>query len=176
MRGYKLNFYKISLVLIILLGSLLQHIVHECSHILVAKFNGIKIIKVQWLTYPRFLMGTRVFYDNEPELGEKDIESKWGWVAIAGLITTTFIGYIIIISYLLFSKYMSHWLIIIVCLFSMIFLINDPLYFVLGSLFGFGDVKGVRRAFGIQKSISILFSIIIFIFNILLIKFIWYSS
>lgn len=171
-----MGFYKISIVLIILLGVILQHIVHECSHILVAKLNGIGIIKVKWLTYPKFLLGTRVFYDNEPKLNEKNIDRKWGWISMAGLTSTISIGYIITISYLLFSEYMSHRIIVIVCLLSLIFLISDPLYFVLGSLFDFGDVIGVRRAFGIKKPTLILFSLILFSFNIILIKFIWYSS
>ncbi len=76
MGGYKLEFYKMSLILIMFLGLLLQHVVHEYSHILVAKFNGIEIIKVQWLTYPRLFMGTRVFYGNEPKLDEENIEKN----------------------------------------------------------------------------------------------------
>lgn len=165
-----------SLILIMFLGLLLQHVVHEYSHILVAKFNGIEIIKVQWLTYPRLFMGTRVFYGNEPKLDEENIEKKWGWVSLAGIISTISIGYILILFYLLFSKYMTRWPTIVICLFSMIFLISDPLYFVLGSLFGFGDIKGAEKAFNIQRSISILCSITIFLLNFLLIKFIWYSS
>jgi hypothetical protein len=69
-----LSFYKIGIVLIVLLGSIFQHIVHECSHIFVARLNGIKIIKVNWLTYPRFLLGTRVFYDNEPKINNDNVK------------------------------------------------------------------------------------------------------
>lgn len=170
-----MNFYKVIMILIIIIGALLQHIIHEFSHVLIAKFNGIRTIKIEWFTYSKLLLGTRVTFENEPELNEKSIEKRWGWVSIAGFVSTTLIGYILIIIYYLSCKHISNWLILIICFFSMIFLTFDPLYFVLGSMFDFGDVMGLRKAFSIKKSVSILFFIIILSFNILLIKLIWYS-
>ena len=163
------------MILIILLGAISQHVVHEYSHILVAKLNGIRTIKVQWFTYPKFLLGTRVFFENEPEFGEEIIERKWGWVAIAGFVSTTLVGYTLIIIYILFSKHIPNWLVMVICFFSMAFLTFDSLYFALRSIFSFGDITGVRKAFGIKKLTSILVSMIILSFNFLLIRLIWYS-
>ena len=57
----------------------------------------------------------------------------------------------------------------------MAFLTFDSLYFALGSIFSFGDIIGVRKAFGIKRSTSILVSMIVLSFNFLLIRLIWYS-
>lgn len=62
----------IFIFLIIILG-LLQHIVHECGHMLAAKIMGEKVVKVQWFTYHG---GTRVFYENEPDDYNKNAEKN----------------------------------------------------------------------------------------------------
>lgn len=172
-----MNFYKIILVLsIFVIVILLQNIVHEYSHVIAAKLNGVRVIKIQWFTYSKFLLGTRVFFNKEPTFNEGSIEKKWGWISIAGFINTTVLGYISIIISSIYPKHTYNWLILILCLFSIVFLTFDSLYFVLGSIFNFGDVVGFRRVFKIKKSVSIIFSLLILLSNILLIKLVWYNS
>lgn len=170
-----MNFYKIIIaVAIFLVVAILQNIIHECAHILVAKFNGVRVIKIQWFSYSK-LLGTRVFFDEEPKICENNIEKKWGWISLAGFIGTTILGYIFTVIGLLYMKYMTNLLIAIVCVFSLIFLTFDPLYFVFGSIFNFGDVVGFKSAFRVKKSISVLFSMLVLLLNILLIRLVWYS-
>lgn len=57
---------------LIIIAGLLQHIVHECGHMLTAIILGEKIVKVQWFTYHG---GTRVFYENEPDYNKNTAKS-----------------------------------------------------------------------------------------------------
>ncbi len=172
-----MHLYKIiACFTIFLIVILLQNVIHEYAHVMVAKLKGVKVIKIQWFTYSKLVFGTRVFFEKEPNFDEDNIEKKWGWIAAAGYISTTGIGYIVTIIYFLYFKYMSSWVILVSCLLSMVFLTFDPLYFTLGSIFDFGDIIGFRKAFKIEKSVSILFSLLVLTLNILLIRLVWYSS
>lgn len=161
----------IGLVFIIIL--ILHHIVHEYGHVLIAKINGEEIEKIEWFPFSG-LLGTRVFYKNEPKLDEVEIEKKWGVIASAGFITTLMIGYLIIGSYIIFKNINSKLFIITTWIGSIVFFVNDPIYFILGGIFEFGDVKGVIKAFCISRWVVMIISVIILLFNILLIKGIWY--
>jgi len=83
------------------------------------------------------------------------------------------IGYIFTIIYLIYSKYMDNWLMLVVWLFSVVFLICDPLYFFIGSVLSLGDVVGFRKVFNIKKSVSIIVCLLVLLINWLIIKSFW---
>ncbi|WP_426348580.1 M50 family metallopeptidase [Alloiococcus sp. CFN-8] len=152
--------------LLIALG--LQHIIHEFSHVLAAKLLGEKVIKIQWLTYKG---GTRVFYENEPDLTD-EVEKKWAVIAGAGYIITNSLGYIFAIVFTLFD---NSFIKVFLCIVSMVFLVIDSLYFTLGSTFDFGDVIGVRRVLNISKTLAIISSSLILVINIFIIGVVFYN-
>lgn len=148
-------------------GLYLQHLLHEYSHVLVANLLGEKVLKIHWLTYHG---GTRVFYENEPDF-EFQVKRKWGIIAGAGYIVTNCLAYILVGIYMIIQ---GSWLKVFVCILSMIFLFLDSLYFTLGSIFDFGDIIGVRKAFNLYKSSTIIFSSLVLLINILIIVVVFY--
>jgi len=163
----------IGVLIILLLVLLLQHIIHEYAHVLIAKVVGVRTIRIQWFTYSKIVLGTKVFFENEPTFNEENLGKKWGWISIAGLMSTLPIGYIFTIIYLIYSKYMDNWLMLVVWLFSVVFLICDPLYFFIGSVLSLGDVVGFRKVFNIKKSVSIIVCLLVLLINWLIIKSFW---
>lgn len=156
----------ISIVLIIIAG-LLQHIVHECGHMLAAIILGEKIAKVQWLTYHG---GTRVFYENEPDYN-KHTPKKWAVIASGGYISTNISGCFLIFLYNIMP---NNFLKFVCYIAAMMFLVTDCLYFTLGSIGNFGDIIGIRDILNMPKSISVFLSVIGFAVNILIIKAVFY--
>lgn len=156
-------------IILIIFSGLLQHIVHECGHMLVAKVLGEKIVKVQWFTYHG---GTRVFYENEPDDYNINTANKWAIIALGGYIATNILGYFLIFLYYMIPNY---YLKLVCYIVSMMFLVTDCLYFTLGSIGNFGDIIGIRDILNIPKSITVLLSIIVFTINILIIKVVFYS-
>lgn len=152
---------------LIIIAGLLQHIVHECGHMLAAIILGEKIVKVQWLTYHG---GTRVFYENEPDYN-KYTAKKWAIIASGGYAATNILGYFLIFLYNILP---SNFLKLVCYIAAMMFLVTDCLYFTLGSIGNFGDIIGIRDILNIPKSISVLLSIIGFSINILIIKVVFY--
>lgn len=159
---------KFILIILIIISGLLQHIVHECGHMLAAKIVGEKIVKVQWFTYRG---GTRVFYENEPDDYNKNTAKKWAVIASGGYVATNILGYFLIFLYYIIP---NNYLKLVCYISSMMFLITDCLYFTLGSIGNFGDIIGIRDILNIPKSISVIFSIIVFSINIVLIKVVFY--
>lgn len=151
----------------LLIALCLQHLIHEYSHALVANLLGEKVSKIQWFTYR---VGTRVFYENEPDF-EFQVKSKWAGIAGAGYIVTNCLAYILVVIYIILQ---NSWLKAFLCMLSMIFLFLDSLYFTLGSTFDFGDIIGVRKALNISKSSSVFFSYLVLLINILIIVVVFY--
>lgn len=151
----------------LIIGLYLQHLIHEYSHALVANLLGEKVLKIHWFTYRG---GTRVFYENEPDF-KLQVKRKWAGIAGAGYITTNCLAYILVGVYMILQ---GGWLKVFVCVLSMIFLFLDSLYFTLGSIFGFGDIIGVRKAFSLSKSSTIFFSSLVLLINILIIGRVFY--
>lgn len=144
----------------------LQHIVHELSHALAAKCCGIKVLRIQWLTYRG---GTRVFFENEPDFDvEKPIDKKWAVIAGAGIAVTSVIGYICAALVLLPGLGLAPWGKLLCTFIAVAFLMVDSLYFLLGSVLHFGDVVGLRKTLGITKPVSVLLCLVIAIVNITL--------
>ena len=158
---------SILILTFLLIALCLQHIVHEYSHVLVAKLLGEKVIKIHWLTYHG---GTRVFYENEPTW-EFQVEKKWAGIAGAGYIVTNCLAYIFAVTYMILQ---NGWLEAFLCILSMVFLFMDSLYFTLGSIFNFGDIMGIRKALNISKSISVFFSFLVLLINVMIIVGVFY--
>lgn len=153
---------------LIIIAGLLQHIVHECGHMLTAIILGEKIVKVQWFTYHG---GTRVFYENEPDYN-KNTAKKWAVIAFGGYIATNIVGYFFIFLY----KIIPNNFLKLVCYISaMMFLVTDSLYFTVGSIGNFGDIIGIRDILNVPKPILVLVSVIGFAVNILIIKLVFYK-
>lgn len=152
---------------LIIISGLLQHVVHECGHMLTAIILGGKIVKVQWFTYHG---GTRVFYENEPDYN-KDTAKKWAVIASGGYIATNIAGHFFIFLYNILT---NNFLKLFCYIAAMMFLVTDSLYFTLGSIGNFGDIIGIRDILNMPKSISVLISIIAFAINILIIKAVFY--
>ncbi|MBP3918531.1 MAG: M50 family metallopeptidase [Clostridia bacterium] len=149
--------------LLIIFTGLLQHILHECGHMLAAILLGEKIAKVEWLKYHG---GTRVFYENEPEYNQ-DTAKKWVVIASGGYIATNTTGYFLVFLY----NILPYDILKLVCyIAAMMFLITDSLYFTLGSIGNFGDIAGIRDMLHMPKSVSMLLSILFFAVNILILK------
>lgn len=156
---------KVILVLVIVI--LLQHLVHELGHIGMAKLMGIKIVKIHWFTYSKFL-GTRVFYEFEPDFNDSKIEKKWGFVSLAGAIVTTVIGYLTMVLYVIQVRSF------ILFMITVIFVLMDSFYFTVGSFLGFGDVCGVGKVFNIPRWVLISGSMCLFLINLWLVnQYVW---
>ena len=151
----------------IIISGLLQHIVHECGHMLTAIILSEKIVKVQWFTYHG---GTRVFYENEPDYN-KSTDKKWAVIASGGYIATNILGYFLVFLYTILT---NNFLKLFCYIGAMMFLVTDSLYFTLGSIGNFGDIIGVRDVLNMPKSISVLVSVIGFAVNVLIIKLVFY--
>lgn len=157
----------IKIVWILIVMVLLQHMVHESAHIVVARLMNIKIIKVHWLTYSKCL-GTRIYYENEPDLKDNQIDKKWGGVSLAGGGVTTLIGYVAIVLYCFNLESL------VLFMMAVIFVLMDSFYFMMGSFFSFGDVLGIGRAFKIPRWLLISGSMCLFLFNIYLVnQYVW---
>ena len=85
------KFFIIALFLII--SVLIQHVTHELLHVLVGRLMGFKLKRIQWFSY---YGGTRVFFENEPEISDdsSDIPKEWFLTSAAGIVGTTLLGYI----------------------------------------------------------------------------------
>lgn len=153
---------------LIIIAGLLQHIVHECGHMLTAIILGEKIVKVQWFTYHG---GTRVFYENEPDYN-KNTAKKWAVIAFGGYIATNIAGYFFIFLYKIIP---NNFLKLVCYILAMMFLVTDSLYFTVGSIGSFGDIIGIRDILDVPKPISVLVSVIGFAVNILIIKLVFYK-
>lgn len=152
---------------------LLQHIAHEYGHVGAARLYKVKILKIHWLTYSKMMPSSRVYYENEPDMRADEIDKKWGWISIAGLMTTMVTGYLLLVFYIGLGEKTSPWVILLLWLFSVIFLMTDPIYLLLGSLFEFGDIVGFKRAFNISRTAAIFGSIFLLAANIFFIISIW---
>ncbi|MDK2813446.1 MAG: hypothetical protein PWQ08_701 [Clostridiales bacterium] len=145
-----------------------QHVLHELSHAVVARLFGVRVTRIQWLTYHG---GTRVFYEDEPDLTSDNISKKWAFIAGAGFLTTTTLGYFFTAAYFLVP---NNTLKIGLCFFSIIFLFVDSLYFLIGSIGDFGDVVGIRKIMKLPKKLTILICTVIFLFHLAIILRIFY--
>ena len=137
-----------------------QHLLHELSHVAAARLFGVRVMRIQWLTYQG---GTRVFYENEPDLTSDNISKKWAVIAGAGFFTTTILGYLFTAAYFLVS---NNILKICLCFFSIIFLLVDSLYFMIGSIGHFGDIVGIQKIMKIPQRLTILICAILFLFHL----------
>ncbi|MDF2923702.1 MAG: hypothetical protein K0R57_2616 [Paenibacillaceae bacterium] len=159
-------------ILLTLIALAFQHIIHEVSHIIAAKYTGIKVLRVQWLTYHG---GTRVFYEDEPDLRtDLNIGKKWGMISGAGFMITNTLGYIGAISLQLIDNTSHAWMKVALTFLVLIFLSVDCIYFLLGSIFDFGDIMGVRAVWHISKMISIILCGFMVVFNFAIIKILIY--
>jgi hypothetical protein len=125
-------------------------LIHEYAHVIAAALFKVKVTHIQWLTYHG---GTRVFYENEPDLSSPCIPKKWAFISGAGFAATALSSYLFLLLYFLIS---NAWIKTGLCFFSIMFLIIDSLYFLLGSIFNFGDITGVRKTLGIPKWLSVV--------------------
>lgn len=158
---------RISIFCLCVLAVCLQHIVHECAHVCVARILGEKVKKIQWLTY---YGGTRVYLENEPDFS-KPVDKKWAAIAAAGYVTTNVVGYCLILIY---SFAQNIFLKRCCCIAAIMFLIIDSLYFVWGSIGNFGDIIGIRKTLHIPKGVSVLLSVLVMAINIFIIKVVFY--
>ncbi len=152
---------------------LLQHMAHEYGHVAAARLYKVKILKIHWLTYSKMMPSSRVYYENEPDMRDDEIDKKWGCISIAGLMTTMATGYLLLGFYIGLGEKASPWVILFLWLFSVIFLMSDPIYLLLGSLFNFGDIVGFKRAFHISRMAAVLGSTFLLAVNCFLIISIW---
>jgi len=147
-----------------------QHLLHELSHVAAARLFGVRVMRIQWLTYQG---GTRVFYENEPDLTSDNISKKWAAIAGAGFLTTTILGYLFTAAYFLVS---NNTLKISLCFFSIIFLLVDSLYFIIGSIGHFGDIVGIQKIMKIPQRLTILICTVIFLFHLAIVLRSFYFS
>lgn len=152
---------------------ILQNVVHELGHVIFAKYLEIKVREIQWFTASK-LGGSKVCYENEPEIDEDVIEKKWGIAALGGFLATLSVGYILTVIYYIFRNLNSPIYVIIICAGSMVFLISDLVYFILGCIFRFGDIVGVMKVFKIGRLTALFVLVVMLITNISIIKFLWY--
>ena len=162
---------SIKYVLVIALSLIalcVQHIIHEYAHVLAALLFGERVSRIQWLTYHG---GTRVFYENEPDLDSPNIDRKWALISGAGFISTIVLGYLFLFSYFLVE---NTWVKTGLCFFAIIFLIVDSLYFAIGSIFDFGDILGVRKTLNMSKQLSVFLSVTVFLVHCAVVHFSFY--
>jgi hypothetical protein len=145
-----------------------QHPIHELSHVAAARMFSEKVIRIQWLNYQG---GTRVFYKNEPDLSFQNVDKKWIFIAGAGFFTTTILGYFFAVLYFVVSIGLLK---AILCLFSIIFLLTDCLYFLIGSIGNFGDITGIRKIMKMSKTLSTIVCAAVFILHVIVINLCFY--
>lgn len=154
-------------VVFVFIAVAVQHVIHEYSHVLAAKIVGVKVVRIQWLTYS---WGSRVFYENEPTY-ESLTNKKWAFIAGAGYIITNTLAYIFILIYHFLP---FGWVKAFVSMLLIVFLLGDSTYFTLGSMLNFGDIIGIIKTMNISKRWAIFFCGLILIFNILIVKVVLY--
>jgi hypothetical protein len=166
---------KVRLISIVLafIALLFQHIIHELSHVIAAKCVGINVLRIQWLTYHG---GTRIFYADEPDLNtDKDIHKKWVLISGAGFVVTNILGYIgAIVLWNLNNTATYPLMNVLLTFFVLVFLTVDCTYFLLGSIFNFGDIIGVRTVLKMSRRTSIVVNLIIAILHFFIIKYLIY--
>ncbi|MHB8065362.1 MAG: hypothetical protein ACYDG2_22580 [Ruminiclostridium sp.] len=142
------------------------------SHVFAAKICSIRVYHIQWYTYHG---GTRVFYNNEPDFNsDKIIHKKWAFIAGAGLLFTTLIGYFLTFVYLTLVGNVPAWIAVFLYINALAYIHADSAYFFVGSLLNFGEVIGVRRTLDISKNLSIVYSFAVLLINVFIgISFLW---
>lgn len=158
------DFRAIIILIFVIISASLQHIIHELSHAVVGKICGLKLIKIQWLT---FHGGTKVFFENEPDFSDDTahISKQWAYMSAAGIFATNTLAYLFAIIYFIlpvgyFKLFM--WVL------SIMFLVTDSGYALLGSAGNFGDTYCVRRFYNLSRAKMALISLLLFIFNFLI--------
>ncbi len=151
-----------------IISASIQHVTHEILHLIVGKCFGLKFLRIQWLTYHG---GTKVFFDNEPDLSAKteNISKKWVYMSAAGIIGTNILAYVfVLIYYLLPIGYCK----LFIWVLSIFFLITDSGYAVLGSAGNFGDTYLIRKFHKWSRTKMTLISLPQFIINIFILCFV----
>jgi hypothetical protein len=156
-----------------LVALVFQHIIHEFSHVIAAKCMGIPVLKIQWLTYHG---GTRIFYADEPDLNnDKNIPKKWALISGAGFVVTNIFGYFgAIVLWNINNNAIYRLMNLVLTFFVLVFLMVDCIYFLLGSIFNFGDIIGVRAVLKISRRTAIIANIIFITLHFIIIKFLIY--
>lgn len=149
------------IVIFMIVSALLQHISHEMLHVIVGKYNGLKLIKIQWFTYHG---GTKVFFEDEPNFTEKEvnISKEWMYMSAAGIVGTSILAYML---FILFNLLPLGYLKLFMWVLTIFFLLTDSGYAVVGSLGNFGDTYLVRKYFGISRMKMTMISAILFLSN-----------
>lgn len=156
---------SVFIAVIFLLACLLQHIIHEAAHMAVARGVGVRVKKVHWFTYSKWF-GSRVYYENEPDPNLPRFERHWGWIAAAGTLVTMTIGLIVTGLFQLAQSSGNMGATLILCLVAIPFLLFDSLYLLLGSILGFGDIVGIRKAFQIPGWAAAAGCVLLFATNV----------
>lgn len=151
-----------------IISGAIQHIVHELFHLIIGKLNGLKFIRIQWLTYHG---GTKVFFEDEPDLSKesKNIPKKWVYMSAAGIVGTTALAYIFsVIYYFIPLGYCKLFMWVL----SIFFLVTDSGYALLGSAGNFGDTYLIGKYFKLSRAQMTLLSLPLFIANICVLNFV----
>lgn len=154
-------------IVFVLFAVALQHLVHEFAHVCAARLFGVKVTRVQWLTYRG---GTRVFYENEPDF-TASAPKKWAVIAGAGYIATNGLAYILTGVYACLPQ---GWVKAFAAVLCVVFLLGDGAYFVLGSIFDFGDIVGVRNTLKLPKQLSVALAVGVLAINAAIGKTVFY--
>mgnify|MGYP006383503253 CR=1 FL=1 len=155
------------IILFMIISGALQHVTHELLHLIIGKLNGLKFLKIQWLTYHG---GTKVFFENEPDFGKSEEFSKsWVYMSSAGIIGTTVLAYFFVVIYCFiplgyFKLFM--WVL------SIFFLVTDSGYALLGSIGNFGDTYLIKKYYKLGRTQMTLLSLPLFILNICILYFV----
>ena len=153
------------IIIFMFICALIQHVSHEMLHVIVGKLNGLKLIKIQWFTYHG---GTKVFFENEPDFTTEtfNISKEWVYMSAAGIVGTNVLAYIyLLLFYILPFGYLK----LFIWVLTIIFLLTDSGYAVVGSMGNFGDTYLIRKYFKFSRAKMTIISMIPFLVNCVLV-------
>ncbi len=146
---------------------LIQHVIHELSHVFIGRTQGLKVEKIQWFTYHG---GTKVFFSGEEKIlnHESPITKQWIYMNIAGVVSTTLLAYVFMgLYYIVPVNYLKLFLWIL----SIFFLLTDSSYAMLCAFGNCGDLYMVNEYLGKKRYIAKLLVLLVFAVNCLLVYF-----
>lgn len=145
----------------LIVSVLVQHIIHELMHVFVARMQGLKVEKIQWFTYHG---GTKIYVKNEEKIinSEMLITKQWILMNIAGISTTTVLGYIFVVVFYLLPMNLFK---LFVWELAIVFLLTDSSYLLLCAFNSVGDLYLVNRYLANKKYITKIIAVFIFGIN-----------
>ena len=163
-----MKYYAVIFISVIVYG-LLDHIIHELSHVFIGKMCGLKLKSIEWF---RYRGGTKVTFDGEEKIIDEnnhEVPKSWLYMNLAGMTATTLTGYILtVVFFMMPPSYIK----LSIMTAAAMFLICDSGYAVFGAFNNCGDLYTINKYLGKRAYLSKIISVTVLIFDLTLFIFI----